>query len=162
MDHLQTLLGFRRGRDLVHDRSRSVGGAVIYRDDFVVVVVQDEQLQKGLLDVVLFIAGGDDNADPRVPFGRYRFAIPLRARNIRDLSHAKSSLAKPLKPYQPKDATSDPVEIAHPNGLQQRPADSACRLAGQTPYRKTVSQKITQSRRQAPRTPVGGNTCPTC
>ena len=74
VDYLQAS-GRRCGSDFFHDRTGLVGGPIVYRDDFIIVVVEGEQAIQCRFNIGCFVARGNDDAElgmarrRAVPFG---------------------------------------------------------------------------------------------
>src|SRR5258706_6955166 len=87
----------RRGRNSLHDLASLIRRAIVYGDHFVIVVFEGKQARERSPDVSGFIAGGNDDADPRI-FSR--LAIPLRTGNIWDFLHSYRRVGETPEPGQ--------------------------------------------------------------
>ena len=58
---------------LIHDFAGAIGGAIVDRDDFVVVVIELQQLRERRPDVFFLIASGNDDADAGIAGRGFRF-----------------------------------------------------------------------------------------
>ena len=119
VNHFQPAAGFGSGRDSIHDFAGAVGGAIVDRDDFVVVVIEGQQRRKGWPDVFFLVASRNDDADARIPVRGGRLPVPLGPRDVGDLGHAQGGIHQARKPNQPEDAAGNPMEnvpvkITHP------------------------------------------------
>ncbi len=118
-----------------YDLASSISGSIIYGDDLIVVVVEREQSSQRRLDVRCFVAGWNDDADPRgatmnIAPTKGRLAIPLRTGDIGNFRHTKRGVHETPKPRQPQRATCNPVEIAHSAETPAAPGSSRVRTTG--------------------------------
>ena len=98
VDDSQLVPRFRTSRGPVHDRPGAIRGAVVDRDDFVVGILERQKLSQRLANMLFFVAGGDNDADPGLTTGSYRFAIPFRPCNVRNLRHSERGIDDPGEP----------------------------------------------------------------
>ena len=100
------------GRNPLHDLAGLVRRPIVNGDHFVVVVFEGKQASERGLDVGGLVAGRNDDADFRIS---RRLAVPIRTGNIGDFRHADRRVSKTPEPGQPQNASSNPVEITHPD-----------------------------------------------
>ena len=117
MDDLEPVTWCGRGNSF-HDFSGLIGGAVIYRDDFVVVVVECKQASKCGLNVSGFVAGRNHNAHAR---SGARFPDPLGTGDIGDLRNSDGRIDQTPQPGQTQYTSCNPVEIIHPADVSGTP-----------------------------------------
>ena len=92
VNNFQATASFRSGRDSIHDFARAIGGTIVYGDDFVIVVIEFQQLGERRPDVFFFIASRNNDADARISVRSRWFPIPFGPRDVGDLGHAKSGI----------------------------------------------------------------------
>ena len=96
-----------------HDLACTISGAVIDGDHFVVVVVEGEQLSERLLNVVFFIARGNDDRNAGIAGGRNGIPIPLGGCDIGHAGHAECGIDDARKPGQRENGSGNPVKVNH-------------------------------------------------
>ena len=114
MDDMQATMRRGTSRNALHNLARAVGGAVVDRDHFVIVVIECEQAGQRLLDVAFFIARRHDNRNQRIAASSNRIAVPFGRGDVGDARHADRSVDDAREPGQRENRACNPVKVMHP------------------------------------------------
>ena len=148
VDHLQQAVGLRTRRNLIHDLPGAVRRAIIDDNNFVIGIVEGDQLHQRLANMFFLITRRNDNADSRLAVWSGWSTVPFRPRDIGDMRHAECRFHDARKPGQCQDAACDPMNCLPMHSARKMllgelaiPATHPARaMAGQIACRRTVWQ----------------------
>ena len=95
MDNSQAAVRRWTRRHSVHDLAGAVGGTIVDRDYFVIVVVERQQTAQALLNICFFVACRHDDADAWMIAG---LTVPMRLGNVGNTGHTQRRFRNAREP----------------------------------------------------------------
>src|SRR5579871_2366629 len=87
-----------------------IGRTVVHRDDFVVVIIEFQQLSQRLLNVALLVPRRHDDRNSRMRVG---ISIPQWLGNVGDMGHADRRVDDSREPRERQKRSCGPMKIMH-------------------------------------------------
>src|SRR6202521_215230 len=149
VDDLQQAMCLGARRNLIHNLSGAVRRTIIDGDNFIVGIIEGEQLPQRLANMFFLVARRNNNADSRLAVWSRWPAIPFGPRDVGDMRHTECRFHDARKPGQCEDAACDPMNCLPMHSarkmllreLAMPPSHPARAMAGQIACRKTELSK---------------------